>query len=117
MLIDGKNVPAAIVSLIRRRRLQILVHSCIYYRFNTNIIPDHQYDEWGKQLVELQRKHGVIKIDCYDKEFEEWQPVEGNSFSGFRLPIWEEKIISLAERLIKANAEFEKTKNKASRKR
>ena len=110
MIIDGTTIPIAVVSLMRRRRLQVLVHSCIYYRFNTNLIDDHQYDAWGKELVELQRKYGVLKIDCYDKDFEEWQPKEGNSFSGFKLPIWDEKIISLATRLIDYTNEINKKK-------
>ena len=79
MIIDGISVPTTVVSLMRRRRLQILVHSCIYYRFNTNLVTDHQYDSWGKELVELHRKYGVLKINCYDKDFEEWQPREGDS--------------------------------------
>lgn len=100
MLIDGVNVPTKAVALIKRRRLQLLIHSCIYYRLGTNIITDSTYDSWGKELVELQRKYGVIKIGCYDSEFEKWQPKEGNSFSGFQLPIGNEEIIAKAERLV-----------------
>ena len=32
-----------ISELIKRRRLQILIHSCIYYEFNQNLITDIQW--------------------------------------------------------------------------
>ena len=37
---------------IAQRRRQILVHSIIYYRFNENIITDHTWAEWAKELVQ-----------------------------------------------------------------
>ncbi|WP_423220055.1 DNA ligase LigA-related protein [Bacillus cereus] len=37
----------AIRDNITQRRHQILVHSCIYYQYNTNIIDDHTYDRWA----------------------------------------------------------------------
>lgn len=42
-----------IKELIKRRRRQILVHSCLYYRLASNIISDFQYDCWGKELGKL----------------------------------------------------------------
>lgn len=45
-----------ILALINRRRRQILVHSFLYYRMNTSIIPDSTYDEWARDLAELQIK-------------------------------------------------------------
>ena len=51
-----------IVSLINRRENQILIHSAIYYRFNDNLLQDYQYDNIGKDLIELAHK--------YPKEFE-----------------------------------------------
>lgn len=46
-----------IVELIKRRRLQTLVHSVVYYKFNENIISDADWTKRAKQLVELQRKY------------------------------------------------------------
>ena len=43
--------------LINRRERQILVHSCLYYQFNENLIQDHVYDAWSKELVELIQTH------------------------------------------------------------
>ncbi|MGG2028041.1 hypothetical protein AB1282_20280 [Gottfriedia sp. S16(2024)] len=38
---------------IQQRRLQILVHSYIYYQLNGSIIEDSTWDRWAKELVEL----------------------------------------------------------------
>ncbi|WP_410501080.1 DNA ligase LigA-related protein, partial [Escherichia coli] len=43
----------AIRDKITQRRHQILVHSCIYYQYNTNIIDDHTYDRWVMELGRL----------------------------------------------------------------
>ena len=36
--------------LIKRRRLQILVHSCVYYLMDDNLVSDEQFDSWAKEL-------------------------------------------------------------------
>ena len=46
-----------IVCLIRRRWLQIWVHSFIYYKMGTSIISDTMWDKWAKELVELKAKY------------------------------------------------------------
>lgn len=46
-----------IVSKIGRRRLQILVHSIIYYKMNDNVVSDATWSHWAVELVELQRKY------------------------------------------------------------
>ena len=45
------------LELINRRERQILVHSCLYYQFNENLIQDHVYDAWSKELAELIQNH------------------------------------------------------------
>ena len=45
------------LELINRRERQILVHSCLYYQFNENLIQDHVYDAWSKELAELIQSH------------------------------------------------------------
>lgn len=94
-------VPEKIKDLIRRRRLQVIVHSCIYYRLNNNLISDFQYDKWSKELAKLHKQYGVIKINCYDEYFEDWIFELGKTYSGFKLPINDLKIIGIAEDLIK----------------
>lgn len=46
-----------IQELIHRRRRQVLYHSILYYKFNTTVIPDEQFDRWALELVYLQKKH------------------------------------------------------------
>mgnify|MGYP005969834799 CR=1 FL=1 len=51
-------------ALIKRRRLQILVHSIIYYRFSDNIIDDATWSAWALELEELQAKYPEIAESC-----------------------------------------------------
>lgn len=37
------GVNESVVELIRRRRLQLLIHSCIYYEYNESIVTDEQW--------------------------------------------------------------------------
>lgn len=68
--------------LIQRRRLQLLVHSYIYYDMDYNLISDRTYDIIGKQLVELQKDYPEIASRvCYAEVFKEW-----DGSTGFHLP-------------------------------
>lgn len=79
--------------LITRRRMQVLVHSFIYYRLNESFIPDSTYDKWAKELAELQQKYPEISDKCpYAKEFKKWG--EGGNYSGFNLPLERPDVIS-----------------------
>ncbi|MFX3623092.1 MAG: hypothetical protein ACE3JP_03345 [Ectobacillus sp.] len=49
-----------VASPIKRRRRQLIVHSYGYYRLNETIISDHTFDQWSKELVELQEKYPAI---------------------------------------------------------
>lgn len=65
--------------LIRKRRAQMLIHSCIYYELNDNIISDHQWQEWADELQQLQEKHPkLMKIKFYDRQFADWTGATGN---------------------------------------
>lgn len=64
--------------LIKRRRLQMVYHSYIYYRMDTNIISDDQWQAWADELTQLQQDHpDCCKLDCYDKEFTGWDGATG----------------------------------------
>lgn len=84
------------LSLINRRRQQILVHSCIYYRFDKNIVQDHTFDRWCRELIDLQTKHPEIAKLCpYHEDF------KGLSHaSGFDLPYNNPEVVSRALHLI-----------------
>lgn len=82
---------------ITRRRRQILVHSCVYYRLNSNLISDSQFDEWANELVALQRKYPNIASTCeYAKAFSDY-----TGATGYHLPIGDSWVISTAQRLLK----------------
>ena len=49
-----------IAELIQRRRLQLLVHSCIYYAYNENLVTDDTWAKWGLELEELQAQYPEI---------------------------------------------------------
>lgn len=64
---------------IRQRRAQMLIHSCIYYELNDNIISDHQWQAWADELEMLQRKNPkACQIDFFDYEFKDWNGSTGN---------------------------------------
>lgn len=49
-----------IAELIQRRRLQLLVHSCIYYAYNENLVTDETWTKWALELEELQVQYPEI---------------------------------------------------------
>lgn len=82
-----------IKNLMQRRIRQILIHSCIYYRFNDNIIPDHKYDAWGRELAQLIQSypHLLSELD-YGEYFLNYT----ETTSGFDLPLGDVDIVSRA---------------------
>jgi NAD-dependent DNA ligase len=92
-----------IKSLITRRRRQILVHSFLYYRMNTSIISDGQYDTWARELMQLQRDYPEIASECPEAEsFADYN----ETTSGFNLPLhgW---VQTVAERVLRYHNEME----------
>ena len=49
-----------IAELIQRRRLQLLVHSCIYYAYNENLVTDDTWAKWALELEKLQAQYPDI---------------------------------------------------------
>ena len=85
-----------IAAKIQQRRYQILVHSCIYYDLDLNLVSDAKWAEWGSELVELQKAHPhiasqVIFADAF-KDFD--------ASTGFNLPYRDEQIVNIAYRLL-----------------
>ncbi len=96
-----------VVEAIARRRRQILVHSCIYYHLDDNVISDHTWTLWAKQLAKLQDKYGW-RIGFYDKVFKDW-----NGSTGHHLPHTDAGVLRSATRLLelhKAGADILVTK-------
>jgi NAD-dependent DNA ligase len=74
------NPETEVGQLIKRRRLQVLVHSCIYYEFDSNIVPDSQFDVWCRELVDLLKKNPEAYSDRFDQYFKNWDGVSGFDF-------------------------------------
>ena len=49
-----------IARLIYRRRLQVWIHSVIYYVYNENLISDTTWSKWASELEDLQTKYPDI---------------------------------------------------------
>lgn len=70
-----------ITDLINKRRRQILIHSAIYYKFNSNLIQDDVFDKWCRELVSLHAKYPKESSKCvFHQEFKKW-----TGFSGYDL--------------------------------
>ena len=66
-----------VVEAIGRRRRQMLVHSCIYYALDENVVDDHTWTKWAQQLAKLQDKYGH-RVGFYDSMFEDWDGSSGH---------------------------------------
>lgn len=63
---------------IQQRRLQMLVHSYIYYVLNDNIISDSTWNKWAHELAALQKKYPkTSKKVPYYKQFKNWDGSTG----------------------------------------
>lgn len=71
-----------IIAEIKRYRLQVLIHSCIYYRFNTSIISDAEFDKRACRLAELQKKYPEESKEV--AFYEEFKDFDG--YTGYHLP-------------------------------
>jgi len=90
----GKELEIA--ELIQQRRLQILVHSCIYYELNRNSISDELWDKWARELVKLQKHYpDIAKKVMYHDAFKDW-----DASTGAFLPLKDEWVMSMAHRLV-----------------
>lgn len=62
-----------IKSLIKRRRIQMLVHSCIYYELNDSLVDDHTWQSWADELVKLQKDYPKEAEQVeWAEAFKEW---------------------------------------------
>ena len=85
-----------IAEFIQQRRLQILVHSCIYYHLNKNIISDKQWDKWARELVDAQQKYPEIAEQViWHEAFKDF-----DASTGAFLPITDEWVVRKAQYLL-----------------
>lgn len=67
-----------IAEKIQQRRLQMLVHSYIYYELDKNIVSDSVWSKWAMELVRLQNENPKIsKQVVYFEQFKDWDGSTG----------------------------------------
>lgn len=87
-----------IVNRISFLRKLILIHSYLYYYIGFNVIEDYEYDNYGRELIDLQNRFvDEAKAANYAHEFKDYT---GSCYSGFNLDYKKPEIISAAERLM-----------------
>jgi len=92
---------------IQRLRLNILVHSFIYYRMSNNLVSDRQWDLWAKELVQLQNgNEDISKQVVYYDEFKDFDGTTGAFF-----PLDDPYVVSTAHRLTRTNLPSEISAN------
>lgn len=95
-IFEGEELKIA--DLIQKRRLQLLIHSCIYYELNANVISDKQWDEWARELVKLQADYPAIsKKVCMYEDFKDW-----DASTGAFLPIRTDEVKARAKCVLRA---------------
>lgn len=82
--------------LIERRRRQVLVHSVIYYKFNSNVVTDAVWASWALELEELQAKYPSISKDAWYAEYFE----DFDHSTGYSLPLGDPWAVSKAQQLL-----------------
>ena len=85
-----------IAEKIKQRRLQLLVHSCIYYKLDQNIVSDSQWNTWSEELKQLQSEYPNIskEVEWFDA-FDDW-----DGSTGAFLPLDNAWVMSKANQLL-----------------
>ena len=93
-----------IQALIQRRRLQLLVHSAIYYGYGESIVSDEQWKNWALELEELQAHYTKEAAAApYAKAFRDF-----DHSTGFNLPYREPAVMAKALQLLRLRNLYEK---------
>lgn len=92
------NPKQSVAEKIKQRRLQMIVHSAIYYILNDNIISDAQWSQWANELKVLQENYPDIAAQVeYAEYFKDW-----DASTGFNLPINEDWALIKARQLLRS---------------
>jgi len=94
---DASEPLQTIKEKIKQRRAQMLVHSCIYYEMDDNIVSDHTWQKWAEELQKLQEDHPeYLKIGFYDHNFKDW-----DSSTGAHLPHRDSWVYRKAQQILR----------------
>jgi hypothetical protein len=103
----GKEIDAQILEIINRRELQMIVHSCIYYRMGTSLWSDAEFDGKARELVKLIKDHPeIFEKSHWVETFRDW-----DATTGFHLPIENPDIQNIAKFLVEYHAQTENKQN------
>ena len=93
-LFSGEDL--IIAERIQLLRLQMLIHSCIYYEMDRNVITDRDWDRWARELRGLQANYSKIseKVIWYEA-FKDW-----DASSGAFLPLKDEWVVQKAKQVL-----------------
>ena len=93
-----------IKSKIKQRRLQMLVHSYIYYKLDKNIVDDATWSRWAKELQQLQDKYPDESKEVeWAEAFEGW-----DGSSGAFLPLDDEWVRQKAMKILEIHDRIKK---------
>lgn len=83
---------------IQRYRLQMLIHSRLYYRMNENIISDVEFNTRAHLLKTLQDTYPDIsaRVPAYMEVFKDW-----DGSTGMNLPMEDPWVVNATERMRK----------------
>lgn len=81
---------------IKQLRMNLLIHSYLYYKKDCNIITDQEWQKMAEELSMLQLVYGY-QINIYDEMFKDWDGTTGSHLS------YDKFIIEKANRLRKIN--------------
>ena len=84
---------------IRQRRLQMLIHSYIYYKLDNNIVSDATWSRWAKELQQLQVDYPKEASEVeWAEVFEDW-----DGSSGAFLPLDDEWVKQTALKVLEVH--------------
>ena len=89
-------VKQTIAERIQQLRLQMVIHSAIYYVLNDNIISDNEWSTRAKELVRLQEEYPEVASQViYADEFKDF-----DGSTGFNLP-QDDRVMAKAQYLLR----------------
>ena len=90
------NYTSETAARIQQLRLQLLVHSYLYYSKSDTLISDKQWDAWAKELVKLQTENpNLASKVVYSEAFKDF-----DGTSGFNLPYTDDNIAKVGNFLL-----------------
>ena len=103
-----------IAEKIQQRRYQLLIHSCIYYHLNQNIVSDSKWNDWANELVILQENYpDIAKQVKLHEYFSDW-----DASTGAFLPITLSWVVNTANKLLSySDKKKEQVKTKSVRRK